>query len=235
MRKKLAIIFTIAFSIITITSAFAKAQSGVTVTDRNINRDTALVKVSAQLPIISTSDKKIGDELSNSILNRFENTVADVTQLAQLDKNDSESTSFKPYEVNSTYDVAYNKNDILSFYVITYQTTGGAHGLSTLDSYNLNSKTGEKLTLSNIFKPGFDYKKLINDSVNKKIASNPNFYFQDEEKKFKGISDNHEFYINDKGIVIIFQLYEIAPYASGIQEVVIPKESIQNNMSVKIW
>lgn len=235
MKKKLAMIFTIAFSIITLTFSFAKAQTGVTVYDRNINRETKLIKVSSQLPIISTPDKKIGNELSNSILNKFENTVADVTQLAQMDKNDNESTSFKPYEVNSTYEVTFNKNDILSFFIITYQSTGGAHGLSTLDAYNINSKTGEKLTLANIFKPGFDYKKLINDSVNKKIASNPSFYFQDEENKFKGISDNQEFYINDKGIVIVFELYEIAPYAFGIQEILIPKENIQNNMAIKIW
>ena len=41
---------------------------------------------------------------------------------------------------------------------------------------------------------------------------------------FKGISENQGFYISSGNIVIYFQVYEIAPYVTGIPEFYIPVE-----------
>ena len=46
----------------------------------------------------------------------------------------------------------------------------------------------------------------------------------DNKIVFKGISENQGFYISSGNIVIYFQVYEIAPYVTGIPEFYIPVE-----------
>lgn len=235
MLKKMVLIFTVIFSMTTFSGIFAYGEENVVkIYDKAINKESEYVKISAKIPEVKTPNVKVGEELTKLINDRFESTVIDVTDLAKLDES-KEKKFIGKYEVNELYDVTYNKNNILSLYTINYQFTGGAHGMTTLVPYNLNSKTGEKIKLNTLFKKDFDYKKYINDEVNKKISENPDIYFQDDENKFKSISDKQDFYINDNGIVINFGLYEIAPYSSGMQQVLIPKEEIVNKLNQKIW
>ncbi|WP_122638857.1 RsiV family protein [Romboutsia sp. Marseille-P6047] len=78
-----------------------------------------------------------------------------------------------------------------------------------------------------MFKKDVDYKKVINDYINSEINKNKELYFTGKEG-FNGISDNQDFYIEDDGIVIYFQVYDIAPYYVGI-----PKFKIDNNQFKK--
>lgn len=121
------------------------------------------------------------------------------------------------YEAYANYKVAYNKNNYLSIPIKTYEFTGGAHGMTYLKTYNYDLLTGKELTLKEMFKNGVDYKEVVNDFISKEISKNPNMYFEGKEG-FKGISDKQEFYIDEDGLVIYFQLYDIAPYYVGIPE-----------------
>ena len=52
--------------------------------------------------------------------------------------------------------------------------------------------------------------------------------FLDDKSGFKGVKEDQSFYINQNGnLVIVFGLYEIAPYSSGIIEFIIPEKVIQ--------
>ena len=62
-----------------------------------------------------------------------------------------------------------------------------------------------------MFKPGVDYKEIVNNFITEEINNNPEIYFKGDEG-FKRISENQSFYIDEDGIVIYFGLYEIAPY-----------------------
>ena len=55
----------------------------------------------------------------------------------------------------------------------------------------------------------------------------------DKVYDFYSIKDNQKFYIQDKSIVIFFDLYEIAPYAAGIPEFPIDIEKIKDNLQNK--
>ena len=52
-------------------------------------------------------------------------------------------------------------------------------------------------------------------------------YFEDTLEKYTGFNENN-FYFNDNGIVIYFQSYEIAPYASGSPEFNISYSFLRN-------
>jgi len=49
-----------------------------------------------------------------------------------------------------------------------------------------------------------------------------NIYFDDYEKNVANYFNPKSFYLVPDGIVIYFQQYEIAPYASGIPQFTIP-------------
>jgi hypothetical protein len=66
-----------------------------------------------------------------------------------------------------------------------------------------------------MFKDDVNYKKVVNSLIKQEIEKKQDIYFSGDEG-FKGIKDNQEFYIDDDGIVVYFQLYDIAPYYVGI-------------------
>lgn len=119
------------------------------------------------------------------------------------------------YEAYVGYKVTYNKNNVMSIPIKKYEFTGGAHGMTYLDSYNYNLNTGYKLKLSDLFIKNIDYKNIVNSFIKDSISKDPEKYFEGDEG-FKGISDNQQFYIENDGVVVYFNLYDIAPYYVGI-------------------
>lgn len=119
------------------------------------------------------------------------------------------------YQVIVDYKVTYNKSHVISIPIQKYEFTGGAHGMTYLDSYNYDLRNGKRLKISDMFKKDVDYKKIVDSFIKDNINKNQELYFTGDEG-FKGISDNQQFYIEDDGLVVYFSLYEIAPYYVGI-------------------
>lgn len=170
---------------------------------------------------------KINTNIHNYIVN-FEKSIKEEAQQYKEDYKKIYSKSNNAYvkyqyEAYSNYEVAYNKNNIISIPITTYEFTGGAHGMTYLKSYNYNLIDSKELTLSDIFRDGVDYKKIVNSFIKKEIDKNQGDYFDNIIGEFKGISENQEFYIEEDGVVIYFPLYEIAPYSTGI-----PKFKLDN-------
>lgn len=89
--------------------------------------------------------------------------------------------------------------------------------------------TGCEVKLKNLFKKQFDYKTIIDKKIREDIAKEPSIYF-DNGGMFKGVDENQAFYLSRDGIIIYFQQYEIAPYASGIREFKIPYELFNDGL-----
>ena len=87
--------------------------------------------------------------------------------------------------------------------------------MTYLDAYNYNLLTGDRLILKDMFKQGVNYEEIVNNFIMEEINNNPEIYLKGDYA-FKGISENHDFYLDEDGLVIYFGLYEIAPYYVGI-------------------
>jgi ABC-type Fe3+-hydroxamate transport system substrate-binding protein len=72
-----------------------------------------------------------------------------------------------------------------------------------------------------------NYKEVIVHHVRDQIIKNPNVYFKEAMETVKDFTDEQPFYITPKGIVVVYGLYEIAPYAAGIQEFLVPFSAFQ--------
>jgi len=225
-------------------SAFAKDSQSVTGSSGNAKSFAA----SQQLPAIQVTAKKVNTntktytaDIQYPVINGLQNTqyqgelnyrISEVTRqdLEAVQKQAAKDAAaaeaagddFIPYDITVKYEVksdgSTTDNGYLSIKVLTYIYTGGAHGITRADTYNIhNAAKPSLITLKDLF--GTNYKTIINNKVKEVIAANPEDYFQDA---FKGIADDQTFYLQGNNAVIVFQNYEIAPYASGLPEIKVP-------------
>lgn len=172
------------------------------------------------------SNKKQQDLINNKITSLAEKSIDEVKSVADEYFKDRPSPLVS-YQLYGRYKVT-NNSDIISFYIDYYQFTGGAHGMTTRFAYNIDKSTGKEVKLKDIFKEGFEYKDIINKEINRQISKDPDRYFSGKDG-FVGISEGQSFYIKNNTLIIYFGLYEIAPYASGISEFIIPNNLLEEN------
>lgn len=106
------------------------------------------------------------------------------------------------------YHVARNDGIILSMTQNIQQFTGGAHGMYWRYGYNVDARSGEVLKLPDVFIPGSKWAEILNQ----RVRAREGLWLQD----FKGVGAQSHFFLDDKGLTLYFQLYEIAPYVAGI-------------------
>ena len=165
--------------------------------------------------------------VNDKIIKWTEAWINDVKEVAD-DYFKNAPAPLMPYQLYARYKIT-NNSDILSFYIDYYKFTGGAHGVTTRIAYNVDLYTGAELMVEDLFKKDFDFKRVIDKEIGRQIAKDPDRYFMGKDG-FNGIKQNQSFYIKNNSLVIYFGLYEIAPYASGISEFIIPHKLLDGNL-----
>lgn len=236
-NNKLNIIIILLLFLFTIGCSFqsSKTLKPVKVSDKNVKYSNEKMEVDLKIPVISelkdkNIEKKINDKIEKDILSFKE----EIEKTAEEDYKAHKETPDIPYNLHSAiseYNVKYNKNGILSIPIILYSYTGGAHGMTYKVPYNYNLNDGSEILLKDLFKENIDYKSLIIDEIKKQMKENKDMmYFDDAFNTVSKLEDNHPFYIEDDGIVVYYGLYEIAPYAAGIQEFKIPFANLKDKL-----
>jgi hypothetical protein len=132
----------------------------------------------------------------------------------------------RQYEIVSDYKVTYNQSCGLSLYFDHYEYTGGAHGITNRISDTWDIKSGKRIDLHELFTHVNDYQeniiKEINEQIEDQIEESNMMYFDDYEQLVADNFDTEDFYLVPEGVIIYFQLYEIAPYVAGIPTFLIP-------------
>ncbi|MBU5438934.1 DUF3298 and DUF4163 domain-containing protein [Tissierella sp. MSJ-40] len=144
-------------------------------------------------------------EIQNKINNTILNNVYD--QIIQQGYYENPET-----EITGLWELKNNDKGILSLTLINYSYSGGAHGNTIVKALTFNIETGSTYQLSDLFKPGANYIKVLSEEVEDQIEERdiPTL------EKFTSIKPNQDFYIADLCLVIFFQVYEITPYVVGI-------------------
>ena len=130
------------------------------------------------------------------------------------------------FEVFVDYNITYNKNCTLSLYFDQYEYTGGAHGMTvrTSDTWDLIRSRMMKLKDFFICDDAYQEYVITNISIQiaEQIAAGDDMYFDDYFHLVRENFKPNNFYLVDEGIVIYYDLYDIAPYAAGIRTFLIP-------------
>ena len=109
--------------------------------------------------------------------------------------------------------------------------TGGAHGMFSTTFINVDAKTGAPYLLDSFLKPG--YSSLLNQLGEEAFRKENEMAdtttldaagFEFPENKFQ-LNDNYGF--RKEGIIFVFNSYEVAAYAVGPTEIIIPYEMLK--------
>ncbi|WP_127531243.1 PdaC/SigV domain-containing protein [Paenibacillus kobensis] len=211
-----------------ISAEIPNAQT-VTVTKKQLEVDfpADVIKVTIELPVISgMTDASYQEKLNKAIEKTALADLESMKKPAAEDKASAEQYDypFRQHELYVSYEVKSDGNadsgNVLSILVNTYMYTGGAHGMTRVDSYNAQTNAeASTLTLKQALGEGG--LKKANNAVYQQILKNRDNYYTDVFDIFKGISAEMPFFMENGTVNLVFQQYEIAPYASGVNYVAV--------------
>ncbi len=145
-----------------------------------------------------------------------------------------ESGSQRPFHVSVTGSVLLNKPGLLTVRMEAHLDCGGAHGLDPIRVFVFNSNTGAQLKLADIFVPRSDGRlsTLIERAFRRKHKLSDRDPLDKPKGDFPGLtekrlSSTENFALGDKGITFVYHEYEIACYAFGSSEILVPWSELQ--------
>ena len=130
-----------------------------------------------------------------------------------------------------TYDQGFelHRPGLYSVAVATsfYSFTGGAHGSSGVIAHLICLQTGRNVMPADVFQPNSDWEHTLADiareDLKRQFVERPGFAEALEPAKFdKLMKDPQRYLFKAFALELIFNQYEVGPYASGMYQVVIP-------------
>lgn len=183
-------------------------NNGIKVDQKDFNTiDENKINITNNYPVISgLNDKSIQDKINHDIqdvgtklLSQYEPIFLALRKDNIIKVNGKSSHSYIPYsynniifvECNAYIDVAFKDNNYYPSY--------------TSVSYGYDLNTGDKIGLSDIFKPGSDFKAKVNKFISQYIIENNYDDYETERmtKPFQGIKEDQSYSLSFEGLRII--------------------------------
>jgi len=150
--------------------------------------------------------------------------------LADYYEHRRQGIPFFGYEMNRPFTITYGQDCVVSLYFDEYVFTGGAHGNTTRTSDTWNALHGRRIALPELFPQDFDYaqmlKALIVEEITARNAAEPGLYMDEYPALVEKAFCPNQFYLTPGELVLYFQQYDIAPYATGIPTFAFPYKLI---------
>ena len=136
------------------------------------------------------------------------------------------------WNLKKSVKVLLNTPQLISFQIDESGYTGGAHGYSTTKFLNVDTEIMQDIKLADLLLSGYEAELNISgEKVFRQVHNLPSdanltqagFWF---DQGVFVLNDN--FAITEKGLLFYFNNYDIASYADGPTEVLIPYSEIQN-------
>jgi hypothetical protein len=165
-------------------------------------------------PQVVLPDKAVQDRI-----NRLIQDLVDIMMLKQ-GVNDPNLA-----EMVGTYKISLNEKSLLSVYFENFAIQRmAAHGTTIAESLTADLETGEVYQLNDLFIRNRPYRVRLNNIILAEIAA----INLPTIAPFPGITDNQEFYLTPKALVIFFPELEFTPHVVGIPQFVIPYVALAN-------
>jgi uncharacterized protein (UPF0333 family) len=140
--------------------------------------------------------------------------------LEMLKEEQKDHTKHFPYQYDVSYKVQYASSNQLSLLFYDYEYTGGAHGMTAVTSLNFDAKTGKQYNLTDMVNTKSKVLKVQKYAYQVLHKQYPDFV---QKVSDVAINKNTQFYYTKGGIYLLFQEYDVAPYAAGNPVVKIPQ------------
>lgn len=130
-----------------------------------------------------------------------------------------------------SYHTTFADKNLISLLVWTYQFTGGAHGNSLSTTFNYDLQNGRLLKLADLFQPNSNSLKIISGYCITTLTKELGGEGIDPEWLRNGAGPKAENYkswnLTPDGLQITFDAYQVAAYAFGPQEVIVPYSALK--------
>jgi len=197
-------------------------------TDNNILVDINIPKafgdseisnnINSEISKLIISKLNIGDSETSSSKTIEESITAFNNEYRSFVSNFPEST--QPWEAQIDGEVMFKSDEVISISLTFYINTGGAHGTLQISFLNFNALTGKPI----------ENKKLFNDLEAFKRIAKTHFDKTVKDKNTLFEPDNFILPANigytEDGLILLYNVYEIAPYSTGTIEFTIPYEEV---------
>ncbi|NJW52870.1 DUF3298 and DUF4163 domain-containing protein [Salinimicrobium oceani] len=183
-------------------------------------------------------NKNLDAHIINIIASDAKPEISDLDQLSEkfLDDYREAAESFSeepPWEAYINENLYFKSDSLLSIGVTTEIFSGGAHGYKTLTFLNFNPNTGEVLSAKEIFTSEFSsfveqrfrQEQGIPEGEN---INSTGFWFENDSFS---LPENVGF-TEDK-VILVYNSYEIAPYAAGDIVMEIPLEEVRQFVKIE--
>jgi hypothetical protein len=182
--------------------------------------------------------------IAKNINEGISNAITDILNFGELDAatisieeliinfNDEFNTfknnfpdSVQEWEIQIDGDIMYQSSEIISIALTSYVDTGGAHGVLTITFLNFDTETGLLISNAKLFTDN----KAINDMTK-------SYFVKIINEKEISVFDDDEFQLpenigySEDGILILYNVYEVASYADGIIQFTIPFNEISSSL-----
>lgn len=223
MKKIVSLILALilCFTTFTTLAGAADVKGSITVDARKIEKIEGDLSLKVIYPYFSGFNA--ASELNSTIQNRNISSIgyirsneAIIKDIKEQQKKAGEPAGNMSAFLESYFD--YNTSgSILSVVIHSSEYTGGAHGMSYMESYTVNTGTNEIYkTFGSLFDSKSNYSKIIQDKINKLIDKEKDMYFSDAKETVAAKKGDYQFYVDGNQLVIYFGLYELRPYAGGM-------------------
>ena len=184
-----------------------------------------LYKYQNKLNVINNVYKRRALALQQKVINNYFATAISFFVFSRI-----RQIPIRIFEISYIPTITFNENCAISLYYDEYAYTGGAHGTTfrTSDTWDIQSgcyvRMEDIVNYDNI-EVGY-IKHLIIDKIKETAENVESVYFSNFAENILCNFNNENFYLNMYGMVIYYQQYDIAPYAAGIPEFLIPYDNL---------
>ena len=140
------------------------------------------------------------------------------------------------WEAKINAQVSHDDKNLLTVHLDSYLFTGGAHGYKAIRYLNFDKKKGKELENWELFKNLPDFEKFAEEKFRSKenilkgtSINSTGFMF---EKDVFYLPENMGF--TDKGLHLVYNPYEVASYADGPIDLLLPYAEIKNFLAYKL-
>ncbi|WP_411765983.1 DUF3298 domain-containing protein [Winogradskyella sp. A3E31] len=119
-------------------------------------------------------------------------------------------------------EVVYQSESVITVAINTYQDKGGAHGNDTITLLNFNPETGHELDLGDIVNNMPEFKKVAERHFYDNVKNNSNSENAEDYFFGEGFQLPNNIGFSEEGIILLYNVYEIASYSQGYTEFTIP-------------
>lgn len=132
-------------------------------------------------------------------------------------KDKGKKSGFMPYELKQSYEITYQKNDIVSIVILEQIYKGASEQTTEQHSMTYNVADGTKIELSDLFTDTkSEIEQVIKQAFEAMFEEKPKAFLSNPTKRLQNHIDEVDFYLKDNAVCFYINPETVAPYEAGI-------------------